>query len=155
MRKYWLFKSEPNSFGIDDLAQCKLQTEPWDGVRNYQARNFMKDEMQVGDLGFFYHSSCKVPAIVGIVEIVKPAYPDFTAFDVKSKYFCSKSTDCNPIWYMVDVKLKEIFTTPISLATLKQQPEIKDMKILQKGNRLSITPVTSQQWKFINNKLKS
>ncbi len=146
---YWLFKSEPETFSIDTLAHKPKQTEHWDGVRNYQARNFMRDDMQVGDLGFFYHSNCAIPGIVGIIKIVKAAYPDFTAFDPESKYYDPKSSPDNPRWHMVDVKFIQKFPEVISLAELKRQAKLKDMLILQKGNRLSITPVTHKEWEII------
>lgn len=145
---YWLLKTEPCTFGIDDLANRPQQTEPWDGVRNYQARNFMR-EMQLGDQAFFYHSSCETPGIVGIVEIVKIAYADQTAFDPKSKYFDSKSTIDNPRWYRVDVKLVKKFDQVMSLQTLKQQTALHNMRLLQRGNRLSVMPVTSEEWGII------
>ena len=144
--KYWLMKSEPEAFGIDDLQTRPQKTEPWDGVRNYQARNFMRDEMQKGDLAFFYHSNCKPPGIAGIMQISKTAYPDFTAFDPESKYFDPKSDTENPRWFLVDVTFKKKFKQLISLDTLKQQHALADMQILRKGNRLSITPVTQQEW---------
>ena len=150
---YWLMKSEPETYGIDHLAKEKNQTEHWDGVRNYQARNFMRDDMKKGDLVFFYHSNCKIPGIVGTATVVKESYPDFTAFDPDSKYFDPKSTEDNPRWFMVDVKLKEKFDDVISLESLKQYPQLEEMLILRKGNRLSITPVTKKEWDFIQ-KLK-
>lgn len=145
---YWLMKSEPDTFSIDDLQKAKNQTSPWDGVRNYQARNYIRDEMKIGDLAYFYHSSCKVPAIVGVVEIVKTAYPDKTAFDPASEYYDPQSTKLNPRWYMVDVKLKEKYS-PLSLESLRMNPKLKDFRLLQKGNRLSILPVSLQEWKTI------
>lgn len=150
MKKYWLFKSEPSTFSIDDLKNCPNQTEHWDGVRNYQARNFMQ-AMQIGDLGFFYHSNCKVPAIVGIVEIVTLAYPDFTAWDVNSAYYDAKSTLKNPRWFMVEVKLVEILEKPLSLQLLKQQQALKNLALVKKGNRLSIMPLSLQEWTYILN----
>lgn len=145
---HWLLKSEPCTFSIDDLAKRPLQTEPWDGVRNYQARNFMK-EMQCGDLAFFYHSSCATPGIVGVVEIVKAAYPDKTAFNPESKYFDPKSTIENPRWFRVDVKLVKKFEHIISLEQLKQQTGLYKMRLLQRGNRLSVMPVTNKEWEII------
>ena len=112
--KYWLFKSEPDSFSIDDLKSCKNQTEHWDGVRNYQARNFMRDSIKKGDQVLFYHSSCKVPSIVGLAQVVRESYPDHTSFDPGSKYFDSKSTPSDPRWFMVDIKFKEKFKKPLS-----------------------------------------
>lgn len=144
---YWLMKSEPESFSITDLAQ--VQVEPWDGVRNYQARNMMRDQMQVGDLAFFYHSNCKVPAIVGMMKIVKAGYADDTAFDPDEKYYDPKSTPDNPRWYRVDVAFVEQFSTEISLQKLKQQPELTDLALVKKGNRLSIMPVSELEWQCI------
>ena len=144
---YWLMKSEPDVFGIDDLKEVKV--EPWDGVRNYQARNMMRDDMKKGDLVFFYHSNTDVPGIVGIMEVVKEGYPDHTAFDPEAKYYDPKSDPDNPRWYMVDVKFKKKLKRTISLAELKETAEIEDMPLVRKGNRLSIMPVTEQQWNFI------
>lgn len=146
---YWLFKSEPTCFSIDDLAECKNQTEHWDGVRNYQARNMMRDDMKQGDLGFFYHSSCKVPGIVGVVEIVKEAYPDFTAFDPNQDHYDPKSTDENPRWFMVDVKLKQKFNRVIELSELKELPTLEGLQLLRKGNRLSVMPVAKDHFDTI------
>lgn len=146
--KYWLMKSEPETYGIDHLKKDKI--EPWDGIRNYQARNMMRDEMKKGDMAFFYHSNCKVPGIVGTMTIHKEAYPDFTQFDKKSKYYDPKSTEEKPRWMLVDVKFKQKFKAIISLQELKAYPELEEMLILRKGNRLSITPVTKKQWDFIN-----
>lgn len=146
--QYWLMKSEPNTFGIDDLFRCKKQTEPWDGVRNYQARNFMR-EMKKGDLAFFYHSNCEEPGIVGIMTVVNTAYPDYTAFDPESKYYDPKSTKDKPRWFMVDVKFVEKFEVTISLTTLKAQKQLDEMRVVQKGNRLSITPVSTAEWRYI------
>ena len=148
---YWLMKSEPESFSIDDLAARPRQTEPWDGVRNYQARNMLRDQMKKGDLAFFYHSNCNPPGIVGIVEIVKEGYPDFSAFEANSKYYDPASKPDNPRWFMVDVKFKQKFNRLISLDELKQQPELPEMQLLKKGNRLSILPITTEQWGLIVN----
>lgn len=150
-KKYWLMKSEPSTFGISDLASRPNQTEPWEGVRNYQARNFMRNDMQVGDEAFFYHSNCSEPGIVGIVKIVKAAYPDSFAFDKKSQYYDPKSTPDNPRWFMVDVKLTQRFDSPISLAALKENPLLNEWALVKKGNRLSILPVTSEQWQIVLN----
>lgn len=147
--KYWLIKSEPAVFGIDDLAARKRQTEQWEGVRNYQARNFMRDEMKKGDLAFFYHSSCAEPGIVGIVEVAREAHPDVTAFDPDSAYYDPKSDPRNPRWFMVDVKLKRKFARVVALKELRAHEALSDMYILQRGNRLSITPVTRRQWNYI------
>lgn len=148
--QYWLMKSEPDVFGIDHLEKMPKQTEHWDGVRNYQARNMMRDEMKRGDKVFFYHSNTKVPGIVGVMEVVREGYPDFTAWDPESKYYDPKSTEENPRWFMVDVKFVRKFTRTISLTELKEHPELEGMLLLRKGNRLSITPVTKEQWDFIN-----
>ncbi len=146
---YWLLKSEPSCFSIDDLANRPNKTAPWDGVRNYQVRNMLRDEMKKGDLGFFYHSSCTPPGIAGIVEIVKEGYPDNTAWSLDSDHYDPKSTPDNPRWYMVDVKLIEKFPRLITLDEIKHNPKLKNMLINRKGNRLSITPVTSEEWKAI------
>ncbi|AWB66504.1 EVE domain-containing protein [Saccharobesus litoralis] len=154
-RQYWLMKSEPDAFSIDDLAAKPEQTEHWDGVRNYQARNMMRDQMQMGDRIFFYHSACKVPAIVGLAEVASQAYPDHTAFDPESKYFDDKSDPQNPRWWMVDVKFVEKFTQPISLKTLKAMPELEQLALVKRGCRLSIMPVAELEWLAILNKLGS
>lgn len=146
---YWLFKSEPNVFGIDHLKSRKNQTEHWDGVRNYQVRNLLRDEIKPGDQAFFYHSSCPEPGIAGIIEVVKAGYPDFTSWDPKSDHFDPKSTPQHPRWYMVDVKFIKKFSKIISLHELKLTPALKNMPILRKGNRLSITPISSNEWKTI------
>lgn len=145
--KYWLIKSEPDVYSIDDLAREKKKTCSWDGVRNYQARNFMRD-MRSGDQVFFYHSSCPEPGIVGIVEVVREAYPDHTAFDKDAKYFDPKSDPANPRWYMVDVALLRKFAQIIPLGALREVKgkALADMVLLRKGNRLSVTPVTKRQW---------
>ena len=145
---YWLMKSEPDEFSIDDLARARGQTTPWFGVRNYQARNFMRDQMHVGDRAFFYHSSCPEPGIAGIVEVVASAHPDATQFDPESPYYDAKSTRASPRWLNVDVKLVEK-TRLVALAELRAQPALADMVILRRGNRLSITPVTPSEWKAV------
>jgi predicted RNA-binding protein with PUA-like domain len=151
---YWLMKSEPDEFGIDDLERAPGQTTPWFGVRNYQARNFMRDEMRVGDRAFFYHSSCDVPGIAGIVEISKSAYPDATQFDPKSPYHDPKSTRAAPRWVNVDVKL--VRRTPlIDVPTLRATPGLENMVTLRRGNRLSITPVTAAEWKIIERLIRA
>jgi predicted RNA-binding protein with PUA-like domain len=149
--KHWLMKSEPTTFGIDDLAKSPRKTTHWDGVRNFQARGFMRDQMSVGDLAFFYHSNCEEPAIAGIVKIVKPGYPDHTAFDEKDKHYDADSDPKNPRWYMVDVQFQRKLTTPITLATLRKHSNgaLHGLALLQRGNRLSITPVSAAHWKFI------
>lgn len=146
---YWLFKSEPDAFSIDDLKAMKGKKDHWDGIRNYQARNLMRDEMKKGDLGFFYHSSCKVPGIVGIVEIVREAYPDYTALDPESKYYDPKSRADEPRWVMVDVKFRQKFDEVLSLTALRQVDALSDMVLLRKGSRLSIQPVSEAQWQTI------
>ena len=146
--RYWLMKSEPSDVSIDDLALFPDQTVDWYGIRNYQARNFMRDQMKLGDQAFFYHSGCEVPGIAGIVEICSQAYPDRTQFDPKHRYFEPKSTAENPRWLNVDVKLLRK-TRLLSLKELREYPELANMRILQHGNRLSITPVDPREWDFI------
>ena len=146
MSKYWLIKSEPSCFSIDDLKQSPNQTSPWDGVRNYQARNFMRDQMQIGDLIFFYHSNCKPPGIVGIAEVSSQAYHDFTAWDPSSEHPDPLSTQDKPRWFMVDVRFKEKFKQIVSLDQLKQCPDLADMQLVRKGNRLSVLPVSDNEW---------
>lgn len=147
--KYWLMKSEPDEYSIHDLAAEPKQTDYWDGIRNYQVRNFFRDEMNVGDRAFFYHSRCDVPGIVGTMRIVQDAYADHTAFDETEKYFDPKSDPDNPRWLMVDVQLESIFPKIISLAELRTHDPLSDMRVLQKGNRLSVTPVSKEQWDYI------
>ena len=146
---YWLFKSEPDAFSIDDLEAMNGQTDHWDGIRNYQARNLMRDEIKKGDMGFFYHSSCKVPGIVGVVEVVENAYPDHTAWDPESSYYDPKSSEENPRWVMVDVKFKQKYAEVIPLQQLRDVKKLDGMVLLQKGSRLSIQPVTRSQWTVI------
>ena len=146
--RYWLMKSEPDEFSIDDLAKAPKQTTPWFGVRNYQARNFMRDEMRVGDRAFFYHSSCPEPGIAGIVEISRLAYPDATQFDPKSEYYDAKSTREAPRWVNVDVKLVKK-TRLVGVPELRAARGLEDMVTLRRGNRLSITPLTAAEWKTI------
>ena len=141
--KYWLFKSEPSAYGIDDLAREKVSA--WTGVRNYQARNFMRDEMRPGDSGFFYHSSCEEPGIAGIVEVSKGAYPDETQFDRKSGYYDPGAARGEPRWFNVDVKFVKR-TRLVGLAELRGEKALKHLQVLQRGNRLSITPVTPAEW---------
>jgi len=145
---YWLMKSEPDEFSIDDLVEAQKQVTPWVGVRNYQARNYMRDDMRVGDRALFYHSSCPEPGIAGIVEIAKPAYPDETQFDPKSPYFDPKSSRAAPRWLHVDVKLVRK-TRLIGLPELRATPGLQEMVTLRRGNRLSITPVTAREWAVI------
>jgi len=146
--QYWLMKSEPAEVSIDDLAAAPGQTVPWTGVRNYQARNFMRDQMRVGDGVLFYHSSCPEPGIAGIAHVASTAYPDETQFDPKSHYFDPKSRREEPRWLHVDVKLDRK-TRLLPLAEMKQRPELGDMRTLRPGNRLSITPVTPEEWKAV------
>ena len=150
--RYWLMKSEPDELSIDDLLRAPRKTTPWFGVRNYQARNFMRDEMRPGDGVLFYHSSCAEPGIVGIAEVVSDAYPDATQFDRKSPYFDPKATREAPRWFNVDVKLV-CKTAVIGLAELRCHRELAAMRVLARGNRLSITPVDPQEWAFITTKL--
>ncbi len=152
MIQYWLMKSEPGEVGIDDLLAAPGSTLPWTGVRNYQARNFMRDAMQVGDGILFYHSSCAQPGVAGLAVVASVAYPDPTQFDVNGKYFDPKATLEQPRWVSVDVRALE--KTPLlALAQLRAMPELDDMLLLQKGSRLSITPVSSRQWRIIRDRL--
>ena len=144
---HWLMKSEPDAFSIDDLKRKKR--EAWDGVRNYQARNFMRDGMRPGDKVFFYHSNCAVPGIVGIAEVATDAYPDPSQFDPKSKYFDPGSSRDNPRWMLVDVKYVRKLKRVITLDELKGQPALADMALVRKGNRLSVMPVDAAHWKYI------
>jgi len=146
--RYWLMKSEPDELSIDDLARAPKQTTPWFGVRNYVARNFMRDDMKLGDRAFFYHSSCPEPGIAGIVEVSALAYPDASQFDRKSPYFDAKATRVAPRWFNVDVKFVEKVRL-ISLAELRAQPKLANLITLKRGNRLSITPVDPADWNFI------
>ena len=144
----WLMKSEPGEFSIDDLAAAPARTTPWFGVRNYQARNFMRDQMNVGDKVFFYHSSCPEPGIAGTCTVSAPAYPDATQFDRKNPHYDPRARPDAPRWVNVDVKFVKK-TRLVSLAELRAQPELAQMRILQRGNRLSITPVDPKEWAFI------
>ena len=145
--QYWLMKSEPDVYGLDHLRKERI--DHWDGIRNYQARNYMRDEMQKGDLAFFYHSSCDEPGIAGIMKVNKNAYPDFTAFDPKEKYYDPKSDPANPRWLMVDVRYVRKLKRLISLKELKLHKNLDNMRLLQRGNRLSILPVTKKEWDYI------
>ena len=147
--QYWLMKSEPDVFGIDHLRKLPKQTEHWDGVRNYQARNMLRDQMQVGDRVFFYHSNCDVPGIVGIAKVVRAGYPDHTALNPDSKYYDPKSDPDKPRWFMVDVKFERKLKRTISLNELKANAALADMALVRRGNRLSIMPVTAEQWEYI------
>jgi predicted RNA-binding protein with PUA-like domain len=146
--RYWLMKSEPSAFSIDDLAASPGQRTCWDGVRNYQARNYMR-AMQVGDQVLFYHSSTEPPAVVGIAEVVRTAYPDDTAFQKGDKHYDPKSDPSKPVWEMVDIKLVKKFSRPLSLDFLKGQAPLKRMELLRKGSRLSVQPVQPEEWKAI------
>ena len=147
--KYWLMKSEPEEFSIDDLKKRPGKTEHWDGVRNYQARNFMRDEMKRGDQVFFYHSNCDEPGIVGIAEVVKEGYPDFTAWDPNDKHYDPKTDPDNPRWMMVDIQFVRKFNNTISLKALKANPALASMRLIQRGNRLSVMPLEKKEWKEI------
>ncbi|MFZ2451385.1 MAG: EVE domain-containing protein [Methylovulum miyakonense] len=146
---YWLMKSEPDAFSVTDLANRPGQTEPWDGVRNYQARNMMRDAMKLGDQIFFYHSNCTEPGIVGIMAVAKEGYPDDSAFDPDDKHFDPKSDPANPRWIRVDVKYVRTLARTITLQELKLQPELSDLALVRRGNRLSIMPVSEAHWQFI------
>ncbi|AKH19680.1 EVE domain-containing protein [Sedimenticola thiotaurini] len=147
MKQYWLMKSEPDAYSIDDLQRDK--TEHWDGIRNYQARNFMMRDMKPGDEVLFYHSSCKVPGVVGLARVCKEAYPDFTAWNPDSKYYDPKSTPEKPRWFMVDVEFVKKFPHVVSLSQLREVPDLQGMRLLQKGNRLSIMPVEEREFQTI------
>lgn len=153
--QYWLMKSEPSTYSIDDLMSKPNQIDFWDGVRNYQVRNMLRDQMKIGDKAFFYHSNCDVPGIVGIIEIVKEGYPDDTAYDENSKYFDPKSSPENPRWFRVDVKFIEKFSDTISLKSLKEDESLSNLALVKKGNRLSIMPVDESNWATIIKKSKS
>ncbi|MGA9852566.1 MAG: EVE domain-containing protein [Gammaproteobacteria bacterium] len=146
---YWLMKSEPSSFGIDDLAKAPRKTTAWDGVRNFQVRNMLRDQMRKGDLAFFYHSSCAEPGIVGSMKVSREGYPDTTAFEPENHHFDPRSRPGNPLWYCVDMALVKRFKQLVTLAQLHRHAELADMLILRRGNRLSITPVTAKQWQYI------
>ena len=142
MAKYWLMKSEPSVYSIDDLEKDKIAY--WDGVRNYQARNFMRDEMKVGDKVLFYHSNAKPSGVAGICEVVKEGYPDFTAFDPEDIHYDPKSKRDEPTWFMVDVKFVEKFPQLVTLAEIKANPKLSNMKLVQRGNRLSVMPISKK-----------
>ena len=145
--QYWLMKSEPDAFSIDDLK--RKGQEAWDGVRNYQARNFMRDGMRVGDKVFFYHSNCAEPGIVGVAEVATDAYPDPSQFDPKSKYFDAASSRDNPRWMLVDVKFVKKLKRTLSLKELQAEPALAEMALVRKGNRLSVMPVGAEEWRHI------
>ncbi len=144
---YWLMKSEPDVFSIDDLKQVRV--EPWDGIRNYQARNFMRDEMRIGDQAFFYHSNCDEPGIVGIMKVASKPYPDHTQFEPDSRYHDPKSDPDNPRWILVDVRFVRKLKRTVTLAEMRQEPELEGMRLLMRGNRLSVMPVDKPHWDHI------
>jgi predicted RNA-binding protein with PUA-like domain len=147
--RYWLVKSEPDVFSIDDLAKAKNATTYWDGVRNYQARNTLRDLMKVGDQVLFYHSNASPPAIAGLAKVVKEGYPDHTAWDPKSDHYDPKSTKENPIWYMIDIQWVRTFSRPLPLPELKEVAALKEMVLVQKGSRLSVQPVRPNEFEWI------
>src|SRR6059058_2441897 len=148
-RHYWLLKSDPESFSFDDLWRLPNRTTHWDGVRNFQARNFLRDEMKKGDLALFYHSGGDDPGVIGIVEVVREGYPDHTAFDPKDPHFDPKSKKDSPTWSMVDIHAIERFQRPVSLAEMRRRPELEGLPLLQKGNRLSVQRVGSTEWNAV------
>ena len=145
-RKYWLIKTEPTTYSIQDLAKEKKKTTTWEGVRNYQARNLLRDEIKKGDRVLFYHSACKEPAVVGLAVVDREGYPDSFAFDPDHKYFDAKSKKDKPTWFMVDIKLDQIFAEPVTLSELRDQASLKEMVLLQKGSRLSVQPVKKSEF---------
>jgi predicted RNA-binding protein with PUA-like domain len=149
-RRYWLFKSEPSAFSIDHLTKASKQTAPWDGVRNYQARNFLRDDVSVGDHVLFYYSREEPLGVFGTMEIARAGYPDFTAFDPKSKYFDPKSDPDQPRWYMVDVKLIQKFPQPVTREMLSEDSTTAKMLVMKRGMRLSIQPVTLEEWQAVH-----
>lgn len=149
MMNYWLMKSDPEAFGIDHLEAMPNQTEHWDGVRNYQGRNLLRDRIKCGDQVFFYHSNTAIPGIVGIAEVVQEGYPDFTAFDPEDHHYDPGSDPQNPRWYMVDIRLLRRLKRTITLTELRQHPELRGLPLLGRGNRLSVMPVTAAEWDFI------
>jgi predicted RNA-binding protein with PUA-like domain len=151
MQRFWLFKSEPDTFSIQDLAAAKGKRTSWEGVRNYQARNMLRDDVQRGDGVLFYHSNADPLAIVGTAEVVKAAYPDHFALQPDHKYFDESASPENPIWYMVDIRLIRIFKQPVTRAMLAEHPETSHMAVMQKGSRLSIQPVTTAEWQAVHN----
>lgn len=149
-QQYWLFKSEPEAFSIDDLARAKKQTTFWDGVRNYQARNFLRDTIQVGDGVLFYHSNVEPMAIVGTATVVRAGYPDHTAFDSRDPHYDPKSNPDDPTWYMVDIRLDRVFPEPLTRPMLQEVTELREMMLLQRGSRLSVQPVTAAEWQAVH-----
>lgn len=148
-RRYWLMKSEPQVFSFDDLWKAKNRTTSWDGVRNYQARNFMRQQMEVGDGVLFYHSNCDPPGVAGIAEVASPAYPDPTQFDPADPHFDRSSTRARPRWFLVDVRAAERLERFVPLHELREEPALVDMLVLRPGNRLSITPVSEKEWRAV------
>jgi len=144
--KYWLFKSEPSEFSIQDLAKAKRKTTFWDGVRNYQARNFLRDEIKVGDRVLYYHSNADPSAVVGVAKVVREGYPDHTAWDPNDKHYDEKSSADNPRWFMVDIQLETIFKRPLPLPELREIKSLKNMELLRKGSRLSVQPVRKSEF---------
>jgi|SRR5579859_1420371 len=147
--RYWLMKSEPDVFGIAHLAKSPKCTASWSGVRNYQVRNTLRDEIKLGDLAFFYHSSCPQPGVYGVMEVTSAAHPDTTQFDPRDEYYDPRAKKENPSWYAVDVTLRETFQTPVFLQELRDSAQLKTLQVLRRGNRLSITSVTPTEWKTI------
>ncbi len=148
MTHYWLFKTEPDAFSLSDLAARGAAGEPWDGIRNYQARNFLRDEVKVGDEVFIYHSSCKEPAVVGIAEVIKAAHPDALQFDPDSRYFDAKSTPESPRWVQVQIAFKSAFKKPVTLKAIKNHPALSEITLL-KRSRLSVMPIAKEDWQLI------
>ena len=144
--KFWLIKSEPEVFSVDDLAKCKNQTTCWDGVRNYQARNFIRDEMKILDKVIFYHSNAEPPAAVGICEVVKEGYPDFTAFDPKDPHYDPKSKKEEPTWFMVDIKFVKKFSSEVSIEKIKADKKLQKIRLIQHGNRLSVMQLSKEEF---------
>lgn len=149
MTNHWLMKTEPTTFSIDDLASDPDQTTSWEGVRNYQARNLLRDDIKLNDKVLFYHSACKEPAVVGIATVVREGYPDSHAFDRRSKYYDEKSRTEEPTWFMVDIRLEKRFDQPVTLKTMREMPALKDMMLLKKGSRLSVQPVKKKEYDAI------
>ncbi len=146
VKKYWLIKSEPTAFSIEDLKNSKNQTTFWDGVRNYQARNYLRDEMKKGDGVLFYYSNTEPNVVIGICEVVKEGYPDHTQFDPESKHYFPSSDPKKPVWFMVDIKFVKEFRTPVTLEEIKKNSKLSKMKLIQRGNRLSVMPVEKKEW---------
>ena len=145
-RRYWLFKSEPKSYSFSELLAEENRTDYWDGIRNYQVRNMMRDEIKAGDGVLFYHSSAKPTAVVGTARVVREAYPDFNAWDTNNKYYDPKSDPANPTWLMVDIRADQEFARPVTLQEIKQNPKLQDMMLVKRGVRLSVQPVSKEAW---------